>query len=72
LLDEPYAGLDESAKNVVDRAIEAAREEGRTVILATHDPARGGMASRTLVMEGGRLVAGPLSAQRTMREAVQA
>jgi heme exporter protein A len=72
LLDEPYAGLDESAKNVVDRAIDAAREEGRTVILATHDPARGGMASRTLAMEGGRLAAGPAAAQMTMREVVQA
>jgi heme exporter protein B len=41
LLDEPYAGLDETSKDVVDRAIEASRAEGRTVMLATHDPARG-------------------------------
>jgi ABC-type multidrug transport system ATPase subunit len=56
LLDEPYAGLDETSKDVVDRAIEASRAEGRTVMLATHDPARGSMASRTLAMEGGRLL----------------
>jgi energy-coupling factor transporter ATP-binding protein EcfA2 len=55
LLDEPYAGLDEAAKDVVDRTIEAARIEGRTAILATHDPSRGSMASRTLHMEGGRI-----------------
>jgi heme exporter protein A len=55
LLDEPYAGLDEAAKDVVDRTIEAARAEGRTAILATHDPTRGSMASRTLHMEGGRI-----------------
>jgi heme exporter protein A len=55
LLDEPYAGLDEAAKDVVDRTIEAARSEGRTAILATHDPTRGSMASRTLHMEGGRI-----------------
>src|SRR5439155_25973642 len=40
LLDEPYAGLDEAAKDVVDRTIEAARAEGRTGILGTHDPTR--------------------------------
>jgi heme exporter protein A len=55
LLDEPYAGLDEASKDVVDGAIGAAREEGRTVILATHDLTRGSMASRTVFMEAGRL-----------------
>ena len=56
LLDEPYAGLDDEAKQVVDAAILEARSEGRTVVLATHDSARGGMASRTLLMERGRFV----------------
>jgi heme exporter protein A len=56
LLDEPYAGLDEEAKEVVDDAVRDAGAEGRTVILATHDPGRGGMAGRTLLMDGGRLV----------------
>jgi heme exporter protein A len=56
LLDEPYAGLDVEAKDVVDSAIRASQRSGRTVVLATHDPARGGMASRTLTMEAGRLL----------------
>jgi ABC-type multidrug transport system ATPase subunit len=56
LLDEPYAGLDEEAKDVVDGAILAARAEGRTVVLATHDPGRGSMASRSVFMDGGRLL----------------
>lgn len=56
LLDEPYAGLDSAAKDVVDEGIVSAREAGRTVILATHDWARAGMANRTLFMEGGRLL----------------
>jgi heme ABC exporter ATP-binding subunit CcmA len=56
LLDEPYAGLDQEAKDVVDRSIEAARADGRTVVVATHDPTRGTMASRTLFMDGGRFV----------------
>jgi len=56
LLDEPYAGLDEEGKDVVDGAILAARGEGRTVVLATHDPARGAAATRTVFMDGGRLL----------------
>jgi heme ABC exporter ATP-binding subunit CcmA len=55
LLDEPYAGLDEEAKALVDDVIEGAMAEGRTVLLATHDPARGGMAGRTVAMEAGRI-----------------
>jgi heme exporter protein A len=72
LLDEPYAGLDESAKDVVDRTIEAARAEGRTVILATHDPTRGGVASRTLVMDGGRIRPGVVPGPVPVREVAQA
>jgi ABC-type multidrug transport system ATPase subunit len=56
LLDEPYAGLDEVGKDIVDDAIAEARADGRTVVLATHDPSRGSMATRTLFMEGGRLL----------------
>jgi len=56
LLDEPYAGLDEAGKDVVDVAILAARAEGRTAVLATHDRTRGSMATRTVFMDGGRLL----------------
>src|SRR2546428_3338657 len=56
LLDEPYAGLDEGGKDVVDDAIRAARADGRTVVLATHDPSRGGAATRTVFMDGGRVL----------------
>jgi heme ABC exporter ATP-binding subunit CcmA len=59
LLDEPYAGLDTSARDAVDGAIAEAREEGRTVLLATHDTTRGSLATRTVVMDGGRLVEEP-------------
>jgi heme exporter protein A len=67
--------LDEPSKDIVDRVIRSATDDGRTVILATHDPTRGGVASRTLSMEGGRLTgdrprvgSGPVS----MREAAPA
>jgi len=56
LLDEPYSGLDTEAKEVVDRAVLDAQRAGRTVILATHDLTRGGMATRTIFMDGGRIL----------------
>ncbi|MGH2572924.1 MAG: ATP-binding cassette domain-containing protein [Actinomycetota bacterium] len=59
LLDEPYAGLDAGAKDIVDSTIRAASGGGQTVVLATHDPSRGGMASRTLFMDAGRLLPEP-------------
>jgi heme exporter protein A len=56
LLDEPYAGLDEEGKDLVDEGIESARTDGRTVVLATHDPTRGALANRVAFMDGGRLI----------------
>jgi heme ABC exporter ATP-binding subunit CcmA len=56
LLDEPYAGLDEDGKDLVDEVIAHAESRGGTAILATHDLSRGLAASRTLRMEGGRLL----------------
>lgn len=56
LLDEPYAGLDGEAKDLVDQAVLDAQREGRTVVVATHDPTRGAMASRIMHMDGGRVL----------------
>ena len=56
LLDEPYAGLDAEAKEIVDAAIAEGLADGRTVVLATHDLQRGGTAARTIVMDQGRIV----------------
>jgi heme exporter protein A len=58
LLDEPYAGLDAEAKDVVDEAVLEAQRAGGTVLLATHDPARERIASRTIFMEAGRVLSG--------------
>jgi ABC-type multidrug transport system ATPase subunit len=57
LFDEPYAGLDAEAKDVVDDALREAKLAGRTVVLATHDPTRGDLADRVVHMENGRVVA---------------
>jgi ABC-type multidrug transport system ATPase subunit len=64
LLDEPYAGLDAQARGVVDGAMRAARREGRTVVLATHDAAGADLATRILVMDQGRIVAPALGVRR--------
>jgi heme exporter protein A len=58
LLDEPYAGLDAEAKDVVDEAILEAQRAGSTVLLATHDSSRSRIANRTVYLDGGRLLSG--------------
>lgn len=55
LLDEPYAGLDQEARELVDDLVTQARESGRTVLIVTHGGTRADLVSRALVMRGGRL-----------------
>jgi heme ABC exporter ATP-binding subunit CcmA len=56
LLDEPYAGLDTAAREAVDDLIRATAGRGATTIVATHEPSRGELATRTLFMQDGRLL----------------
>jgi heme ABC exporter ATP-binding subunit CcmA len=56
LLDEPYAGLDAEGKDLVDRTVLDAQRDGRTVVLATHDRTRAGIASRSVHMDAGRVI----------------
>jgi ABC-type multidrug transport system ATPase subunit len=56
LLDDPYAGLDAPARELVDRELTRAREEGRTVILTAHEPAAEAVASRVVTMDAGRVL----------------
>ena len=55
LLDEPYAGLDPDARVVVDDLLAEARQAGRTVLVASHEPPPDRLVDRTVVMDGGRL-----------------
>jgi heme ABC exporter ATP-binding subunit CcmA len=57
LLDEPYAGLDEDGKDLVDDIVRDAHRRGRTVVVATHERERAGIATTIAAMDGGRLVA---------------
>jgi len=56
LLDEPFTGLDASTAEALGAAIRRLREDGRTVVLATHewDAARE-VADEAVVLLGGRV-----------------
>src|SRR6202162_1642418 len=54
LLDEPLAGLTPEAAKHVSGLIDRARRQGRGVIWVEHGPMAGELASRILVLEGGR------------------
>lgn len=59
LVDEPFAGLDQAAADLVARALSTARDEGRLVVIATHDDARTrSIATRTVRLEEGRIRVG--------------
>jgi heme ABC exporter ATP-binding subunit CcmA len=56
LLDEPHAGLDAEGRAVVDRVLQGAAAEGRTVLIASHeiDVARR-YATREVTIVAGRV-----------------
>ena len=57
LADEPTGNLDsENAHSVLDLIIRLQQEQGRTLLLVTHDPSIAARASRTLHMKDGRIV----------------
>lgn len=58
LLDEPHAGLDQSARAVLDELIEEARAAYATVVLCSHElEAAGALADRVVELGGGRVLA---------------
>jgi ABC-type lipoprotein export system ATPase subunit len=58
LADEPTGNLDsENAHLVLDLIIRLQQEQGRTLVLVTHDPSIAERASRTLHMKDGRIIA---------------
>ena len=66
LVDEPFAGLDASAADLVAAVLAEARDEGRLVIVASHEDARSDrLADRTIELIGGRATeTGPAAASR--------
>ncbi len=56
LADEPTGNLDAEAGADVLRLLRAGADEGRAVVLVTHEPAAAGSADRVLALRDGRLV----------------
>ncbi len=56
LLDEPFTGLDPSAAELLAQLLSRMHSRGRTVLLTTHDLARGrALCSRFLILVRGRV-----------------
>jgi putative ABC transport system ATP-binding protein len=55
LADEPTGNLDEAAGATVMRLLHELNDEGRTIIVVTHDPAIAAQARRTLLIRDGVL-----------------
>ena len=69
LLDEPHAGLDARACDVLGRLLEALSRRGRSLLLVTHDARRAlELCSRVVVLDRGRIVADLPSAGLDARE----
>lgn len=55
LADEPTGNLDEANQNMVIEIFRKLHQEGRTIIVVTHDPEVAEVAERTVVLEHGRV-----------------
>lgn len=55
LADEPTANLDEANEAKVFDIFHALHEQGKTIVVATHDPTLGGLAQRKILLRHGRL-----------------
>jgi ABC-2 type transport system ATP-binding protein len=68
LLDEPHAGLDAAARELLDRHVRGCASEGRTVLIASHELERArALAGREITLVGGqvRAPAAPVEAHRS-------
>ncbi|MCP2330192.1 zinc ABC transporter ATP-binding protein AztA [Actinoalloteichus caeruleus] len=57
LLDEPAAGLDLSARSLIDDALRGARDRGTTVVRVTHDLEAAHEADHCVLLREGRVMA---------------
>ena len=57
LLDEPYTGLDQSAAVMLDELLRSVATSGRTVVMTTHDIARGlASCDQVAILSRGQIV----------------
>ena len=56
LLDEPHAGLDADARDLLDGLVRQAVDQGATVVLSSHELDRAeALADRVVVIDGGHV-----------------
>ena len=68
LVDEPFAGLDQPAADLVSRVLAEASHAGRLVLIATHDDARSrSIATSTIRLEQGRVRREAVTAKAFLR-----
>ncbi|MCA9974857.1 MAG: heme ABC exporter ATP-binding protein CcmA [Anaerolineales bacterium] len=64
LLDEPYTGLDQDASLLLDNLLRQEHENGRTILMITHDLTHGlNLCDRTVILSRGKIAADIESAQ---------
>jgi heme exporter protein A len=64
LLDEPYTGLDQDAARLLDNLLRRESENGRTILMITHDLTHGlNICDRVAILNRGKIVAEVDSAQ---------
>lgn len=69
LADEPFAGLDTPSARMLESMLRELRDEGRTVVLVTHDMDQAlRLCDQVIVLQRGRLVAARSSAGLTADE----
>lgn len=56
LADEPTANLDEANEANVFETFQRLHEQGKTIVIATHDPSLGDLAERKILLRHGRVV----------------
>lgn len=57
LADEPTANLDEANEAKVIEILQRLHQQGKTIVIATHDPSLGAMAQRKILLRHGRVIA---------------
>ncbi len=68
LADEPTASLDvKSAKTVMDLLERIHKEEGKTIVLVTHDPVIAKRAERIVVIKAGQIIAENVSVDEALK-----
>jgi heme exporter protein A len=63
-LDEPFTGLDPAASSVLEATLAGLRRQGRTLVVTTHDLARGlALSDRWMILARGRVAGSGRSAE---------